>query len=48
MLILANIPPFLRNEKILGLGNHVLESGTPAYLRSVKALPIDFSPQKTY
>ena len=40
--ILANIPSFLRNEKFLGLGNPGRESGTPAYLRSFKMLPIDF------
>ena len=45
--ILATIPPFLRNENILGLGNHVRKSGTPDYLRSLKMLPIDFSSQKT-
>ena len=34
------------NEKIFGLGNPVRESGTPAYMRSLKMLSIDFSPQK--
>ena len=38
--ILATSPPFLRNEKFLGLGNPVRESGTSAYLRSSKVLPI--------
>ena len=46
--ILANVPPFLRNENFLGLGNPVRESGTPAFLRVLKMLPIDFSSQKTY
>ena len=32
--ILFNVPPFWQNEKFLGLGNPVKESGTPAYLRS--------------
>ena len=44
--ILANVPPFLRNENFLGLGNPVQESGTPAYLRYFKMLPIDFSSRK--
>ena len=46
--ILATVPPFLRNENFLGLGNPVQESGTSAYLGSSKVLPIDFSSQKTY
>ena len=41
--ILATVPPFLRNENFLGLGNPVRESGTPAFLRVLKMLPIDFS-----
>ena len=41
--ILSNLPSFLRNEKKLGLGKPILESGTPAALRSLKMLPIDFS-----
>ena len=45
--ILATVPPFLRNENILGLGNPVRKSSTPDYLRSLKMLPIDFSSQKT-
>ena len=45
--ILANIPPFLRNELFLGLGNPVQESGISDFLRSVKILRIDFSSQKT-
>ena len=40
--ILANIPPFLRNEIFLGLGTPVREYGTPAYLIKLKMLPIDF------
>ena len=39
-------PPFLQNKKFLRLGNHVRESGSPAYLRLLKTLPIDFSSQK--
>ena len=50
MLILKfwpTYPPFcVRN--FLGLGNPVWESCTPAYLRSLKILPIDFPWQKTY
>ena len=46
--ISANVPPFLRNENFLGLANPLRESGTPAYLRSLKTSPIDFSSQKTY
>ena len=45
---MANIPPFLRSEIFLGLGNSVRESGTPAYLRALKMLPVDFSSRKTY
>ena len=44
--ILATVPPFLRNENILGLGNPVPKSGTPDYVRSLKMLPIDFSSPK--
>ena len=34
-------------RNFFGLGNPVRETGTPAYLRSLKVLPIDFSPPKT-
>ena len=46
--ILANVPPFLRNKKFLGLGNHVREFGSPPYLRLLKTLYIDFSSQKPH
>ena len=36
---MATTPPFLRNERILVLGN-------PAFLRLLKMLPMDFSFQK--
>ena len=45
--ILANEPPFLRNENVLGLSSPVRESGTPVYPKSLKMLPIDFSSEKT-
>ena len=51
MLILKfrpTYPPFCETKFFLGLGNPVRESGTPAYLRSLKMLPINFSSQKTY
>ena len=50
MLILIFWPtyPLFAKRIFLGLGNPVRESGTPAYLRSLKMLPIDFSSQKTY
>ena len=38
--------PFLLNEKFLGLGDPIGESGTPACLRMLKILPINFSSQK--
>ena len=44
--ILANIPRFLRNEKILGLENSIHESGPAASLMSLKVLPIDLSSKK--
>ena len=44
--ILANLPPFWRNENFSGLGNPVGESGTPAYLRSLKLLPTISRPKK--
>ena len=48
IVILADVPTFLRNEKNLGNGNPVQESDTPAYLRSFKMAEIDFSSQKTF
>ena len=45
--ILANVPPFLWREIFLGLGHPIGESGPPAYLKSLKMLPINFSSQKT-
>ena len=39
--------PLFAKQNFLGLGNPVQESGNPAYLRSFKMLPIDFSSQKT-
>ena len=41
------VSPFLQIETILGISNPVLESGTYAYPRLIKALPIDFLSQKT-
>ena len=40
-------PPFLRNDYFLHLGSPVTKSDTPAYLRSLKMLQIDFSSQNT-
>ena len=40
-------PPFCETKKFLEPCSPVRESGTPAYLRSLKILPIDFSSQKT-
>ena len=44
--ILANVPAFLQNENFLGLGSPVGESGTPAYLRSLKCYQSISRPEK--
>ena len=49
MLILKFWPtyPLLAKRNFLGLVNPVRESGTPAYLRSLKMLPIDLPSHQT-
>ena len=44
--ILANVPPFCETKFFLELAHPTGESGTPAGLRSLKMLPIDFSSPK--
>ena len=51
MLILKFWPPyplFCETKNVLGLGNPIGESDTPAYLRSLKVLPIALSPKPNF